>query len=66
LSQKQKNKLSAWLECYRKIYPNWWNYLDNTVVDQITHNVPVTIDELAALEGVYIISFTVLYFISYI
>lgn len=51
LSDKQKNKLTAWLERYRNLYEKWWNYLPNTVINEITRNIPLTIEELAQLEG---------------
>lgn len=51
LSDKQKNKLTAWLERYRNLYEKWWNYLPNTVIHEITTNIPLTIEDLAQLEG---------------
>ena len=52
LSNKQKVKLQKWLEEYRKIWSNYWNYLDNLCIEEIIENVPSTLTELAAIPHV--------------
>jgi len=52
LSNKQKLEFTKWLEEYRKIWPNYWNYLNNTCVSEIVEKVPVTLEELASISGI--------------
>lgn len=52
LSNKQKSDFTRWLEEYRKIWPNYWNYLNNSCVGEIVEKLPVTLDELASIPGI--------------
>jgi bloom syndrome protein len=52
LSNKQKIKLRKWLEEYRKIWPNYWNYLPNQSIDDITESVPRNVFELSAVNHI--------------
>jgi superfamily II DNA helicase RecQ len=52
LSSKQKLKLKAWLEEYRKIWDHYWNYLSNPAIDSILDNIPYSIEDMSNISGI--------------
>jgi hypothetical protein len=51
LSKRQQTALKKWLEDYRKRWVSYWNYLSNSMVTEVVQKVPVTMEELALIQG---------------
>jgi hypothetical protein len=51
LSKRQQAALKKWLEDYRKRWVSYWNYLSNSMVTEVVQKVPVTMEELALIQG---------------
>eukprot|EP01038_Epipyxis_sp_PR26KG_P010649 gene10649-14301_t len=52
LSSKNKRNLQNWLEEFRKIWWNYWNFLPNQTIADIIDKIPHTIEELANCDSV--------------
>jgi hypothetical protein len=51
LSKRQQAAFKKWLEDYRKRWVSYWNYLSNSMVTEVVQKVPVTMEELALIQG---------------
>lgn len=45
-------KLQFWLEDYRRRWSSYWNYLNNMTISNIIESMPMTLKEIAQIEGI--------------
>ena len=46
LSRQQKSAFQNWLFSYRKLWPMYWNYMDDIVVKHIVNEIPLSTSDL--------------------